>query len=133
MVVVLVMAMTHGLFSNHSVSPSQHQLILLPFLLLLHRLFLLCGGVTTWPRADLKRLAPLNVVSNLALLVAFLVILYMTITSVAHHHTASTSTTHQLLHVDLRKLPLSFGNVVASYEGIGTVLCVEGGRGSAIR
>lgn len=82
--------------------------------------------VALWQRADLKRFAPFNVFSNLALLVAFLVILSMTVSDVAHHHTATTSTTSLLMHVDLQKLPLSFGNVVASYEGIGTVLCVEG-------
>lgn len=70
---------------------------------------------------DLKRFLPFSLLSNLALLVGFLAVFFA---SLSHVHTQGT---FQIMWgVDMKKVPLAFGNLVASFEGIGTILPVEG-------
>ena len=70
---------------------------------------------------DLKRFLPFSLLSNLALLVGFLAVFFA---SLSHAHTQGTF--HVMWGVDMKKVPLAFGNLVASFEGIGTILPVEG-------
>ena len=70
---------------------------------------------------DYKHFLPFSFLSNVALLVGFVAVL---VASASHAHDQG------IFHaswgvVDARKLPLAFGNIVASFEGIGTILSVE--------
>jgi len=71
---------------------------------------------------DLKHFLPFSFVSNVALLVGFLAVFIASASRAQEQGTFDVSWGV----VDARKLPLAFGNIVASFEGIGTILSVEG-------
>lgn len=71
---------------------------------------------------DLKHFLPFSFVSNVALLVGFLAV-FVASASRAYEQKSFDVSWNM---VDARKLPLAFGNIVASFEGIGTILSVEG-------
>lgn len=85
------------------------------YLILTPAFFLLCCV------PDLKHFIPFSTASNLALFIAFLSIL-----SLALHKIQTDGVFHTTYSISPVKLALSFGNLVSSFEGIGTVLSVEG-------
>eukprot|EP00624_Nannochloropsis_granulata_P007816 evm.model.NODE_9690_length_6523_cov_22.885942.1 len=75
---------------------------------------------------DLKHFLPFTFLSNVALLVGFLAVFIASASRAQEQGTFYVSWGV----VDARKLPLAFGNIVASFEGIGTILSVEGSMAS---
>lgn len=71
---------------------------------------------------DLKHFLPFSFASNIALLMGFLAIIAACIS-----HARAIGTFDLSWGIsDIHKIPLAFGNIVASFEGIGTILSVEG-------